>query len=70
MKQYTFKELGYFSQRECEKIREKLQGKTFMRFGVGWVNQAGNCNLVISTDYDAPESEVKEMFLHAALSAI
>ena len=71
MKEYTFPELGYFTQSQCEALRRKLQGRTFYDFGIGWSNQAGNCILSVSTA-NPPEtdSDFKNFFLHAALSAL
>lgn len=70
MKEYAFTELGYFLQSECEAIRKKLQLKTFMNFDIGWSNQAGNCILIISTDYDGTEEEIKTFFLNYALASL
>lgn len=70
MKEYVFNELGYFMESECEAIRLKLQLKTFMCFKIGWSNQAGNCTLIIATDYDGTEQEIKSFFLHYALASL
>lgn len=76
IREYSFKELGYFSERDCEAIREKCEG-TYMNILVSWSNLAGNCTLIISSDYgtdemtyEESEKEVKEMFLHKALTAL
>lgn len=76
IREYTLSELGYFMQSECEAIREKCEG-TFMNIRVSWSNCAGNCTLIISSDYgtedmtyEESEKEVKTMFLHKALSAL
>lgn len=75
-REYTFSELGYFTEKDCEAIRSKCEG-TFMNILVSWSNCAGNCTLIISSDYfpdevsyEASEKEVKRMFLHKALSAL
>ena len=70
MREYIFDELGFFSEQTCQRIKEKLDGATYMNFHVKWSNCAGNCNLIVTTDYDAPEQEVKNFFLHCALSKI
>lgn len=67
MKEYTFTELGYFTKSTIEKIAKVMNGNTFMNFEVGCCNMAGNCTLSIRTDYDAPEDEIKNFFLSAAL---
>ena len=70
MKEYTFEELGYFDERECKAIKEELQGKTYMHFDITWNNCAGNCNLIIRTDYEGEPQEIKNFFLNAALGMI
>lgn len=70
MKEYTFEELGYFAERECQAIRDCLQGYSYMNFDITWSNQAGNCILILRTDYvDTPEN-IKAFFLHCALGQI
>ncbi len=41
---------GYFSERDCESIKAKMQGKSFFNFDISYSNQAGNCTLIISSD--------------------
>ena len=41
MKEYTFEELGYFAERECQAIKDCLQGYSYMNFDIAWSNQAG-----------------------------
>ena len=69
-KEYVFTELGFFGERECEAIKEAMQGKTYMNFNVKWSNFAGNCTLIICTDYEDTESKIKNFFLHCALGQI
>ena len=59
-KEYTFEELGYFAERECKAIKDSLQGYSW----------AGNCTLIVATDYEAEEKEIKDFFLHCALGMI
>lgn len=70
MKEYVFNELGYFTVSQCEKLKEKLDGKTFMNFKIGYSNQAGNCTLIISTDYQETEQEIKAFFLSCVVSSL
>ena len=70
MKEYNFAELGYFSERECSAIKDFLQGGTYMNFDITWCNSAGNCILIMKTDYDGDPQEVKNFFLHYALGKI
>lgn len=70
MKEYTFDELGYFTKSECESIKAKLDGTSFMKFKIKYANCAGNCTLIICTDYEATEQQIKNFFLGRALSAL
>ena len=70
MKEYTFEELGYFTKSACEKIKDKMQGKTYMNFDITYGNFAGNCTLIIRTDYDAEPQKIKIFFLNCALNQI
>ena len=70
MKEYAFTELGYFSQMICEKIKNAMEGRTFMDFKVKYSNCAGNCTLIICTDYEDTEENIKSFFLHVALAHI
>lgn len=69
-KEYTFEELGYFAERECKAIKDSLQGYSYMNFDISWSNWAGNCTLIVATDYEAEEKEIKDFFLHCALGMI
>lgn len=67
MKEYIFSELGYFTESECKSIHNRMEGATYMNFHVAWSNCAGNCTLIVSTDYvDTPES-IKAFFLHCLI---
>lgn len=70
MKEYTFEELGYFAERECQAIKDCLQGYSYMNFDITWSNQAGNCILILRTDYDDTPESIKAFFLHCALGQI
>lgn len=70
MKQVTFSELGYFTEKQINAIKDELDGVSYMSFNVTYSNYAGNRTLIVSTDYEADEEEIKNMFLHCALSAI
>ena len=67
MKEYVFDELGYFGKQTCEKIKKAMEGRTFMNFKVGYSNCAGNCTLIISTDYEDNEEHIKNFFLACCL---
>lgn len=62
--------MGYFTKREIEGIRKVMQGRTYMKFDVGAGNYAGNCTLIVRTDYEASEEDVKGQFLNCALAEL
>lgn len=75
--EHVFTELGNFQVCECEAIKERLQGRSFLRFDVSWSNWAGNCTLIVRSGIEAhadgsevTEQELTEMFLHVALGEI
>ncbi len=70
IREYAFTELGYFTEQTCEKIKKVMDDKTFMNFRVSWSNFAGNCTLIICTDYEDTEENIKSFFLHVALAHI
>lgn len=70
MKEYIFEELGYFSERECAAIKDELQGYSYMNFDIAWSNCAGNCTLILRTNYEEEPQEIKNFFLHCALGKI
>lgn len=60
---------GYFTQKDCEKIKAKMQGKTFFNFDISYSNCAGNCTLIIESDtqfYLNPQ-QLKDMFIYACI---
>ena len=68
MKEYTFEELGYFTESDCKKIQEAMNGKTYMNFTVEYSSYAGNCTLIAKTDYDDTAESIKAFFLHCLIS--
>lgn len=70
MKEYVFNELGYFTESDCKRIATAMNGTTYMKFKVSYSNCAGNCTLIVETNYEATEQEIKNFFLAAALSHI
>ena len=62
-------DLGYLCESDCEAIKNKLEGRSFYSFMIDWSNNAGNCQLIIGTDYpDAKEEDVKSMFFNVLAS--
>lgn len=75
MKEYIFTELGYFTEKECENIKNALDGKTYLHFSITWSNCAGNCTLIVRTDCEDTEfilsqENIKRFFFHVALSEL
>lgn len=70
MKEYVFEELGYFTEKGIERIKNVMEGKTFMNFHISCSNQAGNCILIVSTDSAGSQEEIKNFFLNCALNKI
>lgn len=70
MKEYTFAELGYFTDSQINGIKKAMQGKTFMNFDIASANNAGNRTLIVKTDYEADEQEIKNFFLGVALDML
>ncbi len=65
MEIYLGNELGNLSEQDCKAIKSIMDGMSYYRFNVGWSNYAGNCQLIVKTDYpDADEDAVRSMFLH------
>lgn len=70
MKEYVFTELGFFTKDTCERIKAAMDGRTFMNFKVKYSNCAGNCTLIVATDYNDTEEHIKNFFLYAALTEL
>ena len=70
IREYAFPELGYFTEETCERIKKAMDDRTYMHFRVGYSNRAGNCTLIISTDYEGTEAEIKNFFLACCLCCI
>ena len=43
-------------------LKAKFDGKTFMNFKIGYSNQAGNCTLIVSTDYQDTEPMLSQKY--------
>lgn len=62
---------SYYTERQCKKVKEKLQGKTFFNFDITYSNDAGNCSLIVRSNITGytPE-ELKEMFIFCCISEL
>lgn len=57
---------GYFTESQAKKLKEKMQGKSYLNFSVAYSNENGNCTLIVSTDYyEENEFNTKEEFEQA-----
>lgn len=66
MEIYLGNELGNLCVDDCKSIKTIMDDATFYKFKVSWSNYAGNCQLIVSTDYPAGnEDEAKRMFISA-----
>ena len=70
IREYAFPELGYFTEDTCERIKAAMEGRTFMNFKVEYSNCAGNYTLIICTDYEDTEENIKNFFLHCVLEVL
>lgn len=60
---------GFFSESNCKKIKEKMDGKTFMNFEVFFSNCCGNYKLIVRGNAD-DEQELHDMFFAYALTML
>ena len=62
---YLGNELGNLTESDCKAIKAKLEGRSYYNFIVSWSNYAGNCQLIVKTEYPNAEKEaVRTLFLH------
>jgi hypothetical protein len=71
-------DLGYFSKKECEILKEKISG-SYYNINVIYSNYCGNYSIGITSDYDYEscdmtreefEKEVKTMFTRLIIYAL
>lgn len=63
---------GLFSKKQCEKIKEKMQGKTFLKFDIqygGYGEQNQTISVCSNNDEYSPE-ELKEVFIYFCLTEL
>lgn len=59
----------YFTESQCKRLKEKLQGKTFLKFDISYYSRGVNCTLIVrsdNTNYNL--QELKEMFIYYCIS--
>lgn len=69
MKQYIF-DHWYLTETNCKNIKEKFEGKSYMHFHISWSNEAGNCTLIVGTDYEESEEYIKDFFLFCVITSL
>lgn len=61
----------YFTENQCKRLKEKLQGKTFFNFDIAYSNECGNCTLIVRSNIkNYSISEMKEFFIHYCISEL
>jgi len=64
MKEVIMNELGFLSEQDCQRIKNAMDGKSYLQFDVVWSNCTGNCTLIVRVeDENRPDKEVKGLFL-------
>lgn len=61
---------GYFSRNQCENIKQKLEGKTFMNFHIEYSGFAGNYTITVTSDIEESDKELSEMFIYYTLGTL
>lgn len=68
MKRYEIE--GYFSNSQAEKIKQKLQGKTYMNFNVEYGGMAGNNTIIITSNEAESDEDLKDFVIFYVLTLI
>ena len=66
----SYKVPGYYSKSEAETVKEKLEGKSYMRFKIEISNYIGNYTILVHTDCDVTEEELSGMFIFALIGVL
>jgi hypothetical protein len=61
---------GIFSNEQVKRIKEKLEGKSYMNFIIEGGGHAGNNWVSVATKGDYTEQELKEMFIYCAMTSL
>jgi len=62
---------GYFSKNQCENIKSKLEGKTFMNFHIEFGGIANNNSMIVTSNAENyTDDELKEMFIYYTLTSL
>lgn len=61
---------GFYSTKQCQRIKEKLQGRTFMNFDVQYGGVAGNNSILITSNEECDEKELQHMIMFFILNEI
>lgn len=68
MKEYPLVEFGYFTEEQCRVLAKALNGGTYMHFEVSYSNYAGNCTLIVKTNYDTEREKIVGLFMQYLIS--
>lgn len=56
---------GYYTANVAKKLKEKLEGQTYMNLHVDFNENANpNCNIVVSTNEDVSEDDLRAMVIY------
>ena len=62
---------GYFSDNECKRIVEVLEGVSYFRFHIEYGGMAGNNSIIVTSQIkDHTDEDLKNMFIFCALSRL
>ena len=68
MKMYEIE--GYFSNNQVERIKQKLQGKTYMNFNVEYGGIADNNTIIVTSDEAESDEDLKEFVIFYILTLL
>ncbi len=61
---------SYYTETQCAKIKEKLQGETFYNFDIECNNMGVNSSILVSTWRECTPEELYNAFVYACLSKL
>ena len=66
--EYILDELGYFDIDTLKRVKEKMDGKSYMDFEIAWSGTGPNCILIIKTQCKFSKKHIKEHFMWCVLN--
>lgn len=68
--EYILDELGYFDSETLQRVKAKMDGKSYMDFEITWSGVGPNCVLIIKTPCKYTKKHVKEFFMWCVLNRL